>query len=157
MHVRRQAPAPARSLDPRSQPPPRPAPPPRAHPLQCGAGVSAYPWPAESIAEFVKGRTSMTHAAIDRPSFVKSPLFPLFALATLAAGGVVAWKLYNSWIVRLTWLWTLGALAVYGAAARSPRGLGCSVRRRRGAGAAGVAGPLARRPGRFSAPETAQH
>lgn len=81
---------------------------------KCGDGISTYPWPAESITEFIKGRTSLPHGAIDRPSFVKSPLFPLFALAFLAGGGLVAWKLYNSWIVRLTWLWGLGSLAVYG-------------------------------------------
>lgn len=81
---------------------------------KCGQGISAYPWPAESIAEFVKGRTSLSFGAIDRPSFVKSPLFPLFALFALAAGGWVAWRLYNSWIVRLTWLWCLGSLVVYG-------------------------------------------
>lgn len=88
---------------------PRPA----QHP-QCGQGISTYPWPAESIAEFVKGRTLLSHAPIDRPSFVKSPLFPLFALFVLGAGGVVAWRLYNSPLVRMTWLWALGALAVYG-------------------------------------------
>lgn len=62
----------------------------------------------------MKGRTSLPHAAIDRPSFIKSPLFPLVALATLMVGGYVAWKLYNSPIVRVTWLWGLGALAIYG-------------------------------------------
>ncbi|KAI8462644.1 MAG: hypothetical protein J3K34DRAFT_527603 [Monoraphidium minutum] len=81
---------------------------------KCGPGISKYPWPAENIAEFVKGRTSMPHAPIDRPSFIKSPLFPLAALVALAGGGLVAWRLYNSWIVRITWLWGLGALVVYG-------------------------------------------
>lgn len=80
---------------------------------QCG-GISSYPWPAESIATFIKGRTLLGHAPIDRPSFLKSPLFPLFALAVLAAGGWAAWRLYHSPLVRMTWLWALGALAVYG-------------------------------------------
>lgn len=79
-----------------------------------GEGLATYPWPAEAMAEFFKGRTGLSHAAIDRPSFLKSPLFPLFALAALAAGGAAAWRLYNSPIVRITWLWALGALAVYG-------------------------------------------
>lgn len=81
---------------------------------KCGQGIQSYPWPAESIADFVKGRTSASHAPIDRPSFVKSPIFPLVALAFLGVGGLVAWKLYNSPIVRMTWLWCLGALVIYG-------------------------------------------
>lgn len=81
---------------------------------RCGAGVSTYPWPAESIVDCVKDRTGLTAAPVDRPSIVKSPLFPLVALAALAGGGAVAWKLYNSPIARQTWVWALGALAVYG-------------------------------------------
>jgi hypothetical protein len=86
---------------------------------QCGQGITTYPWPAESIADFIKGRTFLAHGAIDRPSFIKSPVFPLFALALLGGGGYVAWVLYNSWIVRMTWIWCLGSLAIYGAQAQA--------------------------------------
>jgi hypothetical protein len=81
---------------------------------KCGQGMATYPWPAESIVDFVRGRTLLSAAAVDRPSFIKSPAFPFVALAVLAGLAAVGWKLYNSPLVRQTWVWAVGSLVVYG-------------------------------------------
>jgi len=81
--------------------------------VQCGPKIATYPWPAEDLLSCVSRHASLTAAPIDRPTIAKHPLFPVGLLATIVVGGTVAWKLYNSPIVRITGLWTLGALGVY--------------------------------------------
>jgi hypothetical protein len=80
---------------------------------QCGPRISTYPWPAEDLVTCVSRQTGFSAGAIERPTVVQNPLFPLGLLAFIVVGGTVAWKLYNSPIVRITGLWTLGALGVY--------------------------------------------
>jgi oligosaccharyltransferase complex subunit gamma len=80
---------------------------------QCGPRISTYPWPAEDLVTCVSRQTGFSAGAIERPTVVQNPLFPLGLLAFIVLGGAVAWKLYNSPIVRITGLWTLGALGVY--------------------------------------------
>lgn len=61
----------------------------------------------------VSGSSGKAAAEVDRPSILKSPLFPVGLLAFICGGGYAAWRVYNSPIVRITWLWALGALAVF--------------------------------------------
>lgn len=75
--------------------------------------IAQYPWPAEQLAEFVKGRTGHGYDAIDRPSIFKHRLFPLFALVLLAGMAVVGWRIYTSEWIQHPIIWTLGSLAVY--------------------------------------------
>jgi oligosaccharyltransferase complex subunit gamma len=81
--------------------------------LQCGPKISSYPWPAEDLVTCVSRQTGLSAGAIERPTVVQNPLFPVALLGGIIVGGTVAWKLYNSPLVRITGLWTLGALAVY--------------------------------------------
>lgn len=81
--------------------------------MQCGPKIATYPWPAEDLVTCVSRQTGLSAAAVERPTVVQNPLFPLALLGGIVVGGAVAWKLYNSPIVRITGLWTLGALAVY--------------------------------------------
>lgn len=80
---------------------------------QCGPKIATYPWPAEELVSCVSRQTGLTAAAVERPTVVQNPLFPVMLLGSIVVGGAVAWKLYNSPVVRITGLWTLGALAVY--------------------------------------------
>lgn len=80
---------------------------------QCGPKIQTYPWPAEDLIACVSRQTGFSAAAVDRPTVVQNPLFPLALLSFIVVGGAVAWKLYNSPLVRITGLWTLGALGVY--------------------------------------------
>lgn len=61
----------------------------------------------------VSRQTGLTAGQVERPTIVQNPLFPVGLLAFIVVGGTVAWKLYNSPIVRITGIWALGALAVY--------------------------------------------
>lgn len=81
--------------------------------LQCGKSASSYPWPAESIVDFFRGRTGTQADVIDRPSFIKSPFFPPFAMVMLAVLGWIGWKIYCSPLVRITALWGIFALTIY--------------------------------------------
>lgn len=81
--------------------------------LQCGPKIQTYPWPAEDLVACVSRQSGFSAAAVERPTVVQNPLFPLALLAFIVVGGFVAWKLYNSPLVRITGLWTLGALGVY--------------------------------------------
>lgn len=70
-------------------------------------------WKAEEMAKFVVDRTGAAHAEIDRPSFVKSPIFPFVALAVLSAGLYTAWRVYQSPLIKYKPLWVAGALTIY--------------------------------------------
>lgn len=78
------------------------------------AGFTKYPWAAEEMSAWLEKRVPGSKAgAVDRPSFVKSPLFPLAFAAFLAGGAAVAWKLYGSPLARHRGVWGAGALAVW--------------------------------------------
>jgi oligosaccharyltransferase complex subunit gamma len=78
------------------------------------AGFTKYPWAAEEMATWLQSRVpGSSSAPVDRPSFVKSPMFPLAFAATLAGGAAVAWRLYSSRLARHKGVWGAGALAVW--------------------------------------------
>ena len=79
-----------------------------------GAPFSKYPWAAEEMASWLERRVPGSRAApVERPSFVKSPLFPLAFGAFLACGAALAWRLYGSPLARHRGAWGAGALAVW--------------------------------------------
>eukprot|EP00878_Enallax_costatus_P013988 GHUV01014628.1.p1 GENE.GHUV01014628.1~~GHUV01014628.1.p1 ORF type:complete len:325 (+),score=65.92 GHUV01014628.1:255-1229(+) len=81
--------------------------------VECGPDITTYPWPAEDLIRCVSSSSGKAAGEVDRPSIVKNPLFPIGLLAFICVGGYTAWVVYNSPIVRITWLWALGALAVF--------------------------------------------
>jgi oligosaccharyltransferase complex subunit gamma len=78
------------------------------------AGFTKYPWAAEEMCAWLEKRVpGSSSAPVDRPSFVKSPLFPLAFAGFLVTGAGVAWRLYNSRLARQTWLWGAASLGVW--------------------------------------------
>lgn len=78
------------------------------------AGFTKYPWAAEEmVAWLLKRVRGSRSASVDRPSFVKSPLFPLAFAGLLAGGGAAAGRLYSSPLARHKGVWGAGALAVW--------------------------------------------
>lgn len=73
----------------------------------------SYPWTAEDIGAFVGERTGVPAPDIERPSFAKSPLFPLIVLPTLGALAYVAWKVYCSEFIWHPLIWSAGAVFVH--------------------------------------------
>eukprot|EP00193_Tetraselmis_chui_P018415 CAMPEP_0177792244 /NCGR_PEP_ID=MMETSP0491_2-20121128/24421_1 /TAXON_ID=63592 /ORGANISM="Tetraselmis chuii, Strain PLY429" /LENGTH=338 /DNA_ID=CAMNT_0019314645 /DNA_START=59 /DNA_END=1076 /DNA_ORIENTATION=- len=71
-----------------------------------------YPWSAEDMGSFTAERTGLPTPTIDRPSFAKSPLFPLIVLPTLASLAFLAWKVYCSDFIWHPLLWSTGAVFV---------------------------------------------
>lgn len=57
--------------------------------------------------------SELSAAAVERPSLLTHPAFPLLLVGGLASGGAAAWRFYNSPLARVNALWAVGALAVY--------------------------------------------
>lgn len=72
-----------------------------------------YPWSAEDMGRFVTERTQLKPGAIERPSFLKSPLFPVLLLALLSLGAWLAFKLYSAEFMKNPLIWMVAVIAVY--------------------------------------------
>ena len=72
----------------------------------------AYPWVAETFVKYL-GSTDFKAEAIDRPSFLKSPMFPVVLVAGLVATAFLAYKAYQTDFVRMPWPWMVGSVLVF--------------------------------------------
>lgn len=72
-----------------------------------------YPWKAEDMGRFVTERTQLKPGAIERPSFLKSPMFPVLVLGVLSLGAWLAFKLYYAEFMKNTLIYMVAVIAVY--------------------------------------------
>jgi len=78
------------------------------------AGFTKYPWAAEEMCGWLATRVpGSLFAPVVRPSFVRSPLFPLAFAAAAAGGAAAAWRLHGSALARRRGVWGAGALGVW--------------------------------------------
>ncbi len=61
----------------------------------------------------VQEKTGISVGTIDRPSLANSRLFPVFALAFVATGTYVAYRIYYLPILKNLGLWLAGCLVVF--------------------------------------------
>jgi oligosaccharyltransferase complex subunit gamma len=81
---------------------------------QAAQGFTKYPWAAEEMVTWTLTRVPGSRAgAVERPSFVRSPLFPLAFSGFLTFGAACAWRLYGSRMARRRAVWGAGALGVW--------------------------------------------
>ncbi|GFR44322.1 hypothetical protein Agub_g5535 [Astrephomene gubernaculifera] len=78
-------------------------------------GTRDYPWPAETFVDFIGTRHGVTAAAVDRPSFVKSPMFPFVVLGAVVTVLYLAYKALTTQmaLLRSPVLWAVLSLAVF--------------------------------------------
>ena len=81
-------------------------------PLLCGPAQPAQP-PAPASNTELPMQTGVSIGDISKPSFTNSPLFPVLALAVLAAGAYVAYHLYYAEFMKNQLIWTAGTLLVF--------------------------------------------
>lgn len=70
-------------------------------------------WKAEDMAAFLRDKTGINIEKVDRPSFSRSPLFPVVFLAAVLVLGIVAYNLYYAEFMKNLVLWVMGVLFVY--------------------------------------------
>ena len=70
-------------------------------------------WTADDISSFLADRAGLKVGKIERPSFVRSPVFPFLALGMLGVAAALGWRLYHAAFMRNLTLWTVGVLFVY--------------------------------------------
>ncbi len=63
--------------------------------------------------EFVADRTGLKATGIERPSFLKSPLFPIAMLSFLTVAAFVGYHLYYAEFMKNTIIWTAAIIFVY--------------------------------------------
>jgi oligosaccharyltransferase complex subunit gamma len=81
---------------------------------QAASGFTKYPWAAEEMVAWMLGRVAGSRASqVERPSFVRSPMFPLAFAGLLTTGAAAAWRLYGSRLARKPAVWGAGALGVW--------------------------------------------
>ncbi|KAK9826559.1 hypothetical protein WJX74_002791 [Apatococcus lobatus] len=74
---------------------------------------SSFPWSANDMAGFLQEKTGISVGTIDRPSLFNSRLFPVLALAFVAAGTYVAYRIYYLPILKNLGLWLAASLVVF--------------------------------------------
>lgn len=65
------------------------------------------------MAAFLRDKTGINIEKVERPSFMRSGLFPVVFLAAVLALGAIAYNLYYAEFMKNLVLWTLGVLFVY--------------------------------------------
>ena len=63
--------------------------------------------------DFVADRTGFKATGIERPSFMKSPLFPITLLSFLTVAAFVGYQLYYAEFMKNTVIWTVAIIFVY--------------------------------------------
>ena len=65
------------------------------------------------MGDFLADRTGFKASGIERPSFLRSPLFPLALLGFLSAAAFVFYQLYYAEFMKNTLIWTAAIIFVY--------------------------------------------
>jgi len=77
------------------------------------ANYQKYPWTADDMAEFSADRTGLHAGTIERPTFLKSPFFPVIVLGVLSVGAWIGLKLYYAPFMKNPLIWITAVIAVY--------------------------------------------
>ena len=65
------------------------------------------------MGDFIADRTGFKASGIERPSFAKSPLFPIALLGFLSMAAFVGYHLYYAEFIKNTLIWTAAIIFVY--------------------------------------------